>query len=88
MRATLDYEISMKLHPDCGAGSGQVIKLNRATIGLEQTGRQWNHYRVAKLAVNGIERSKMDPCILYWVVGGKLELLLAVYVDGILAEGE
>ena len=88
-KATLDYEVCMKLPGGCGDLSGKYVRLEKALYGLKQSGLLWNDLLVVKLiTVHGMEQCKPDPCVFRLIREGKVVLLiLAVHVDDMAVAG-
>jgi hypothetical protein len=66
-------------------GRPLVCKLNKSIYGLKQAGRNWNKLLDSWLHENGIESSKIDPCLYIKKNMDKHNFFaLAIYVDDIL----
>ena len=87
VRAKLDAEIYTKLPDGCGEMSGKIVLLNISLHGLKQSGRKWAGLLVETVVEFGMEQSRTDPCVFRMVVGGKVELIMAVLVDVIVIAG-
>ena len=87
VRANPDAQIDMKLPDGCGDKSGKIVRFNRLLYGLNQSGRQWAGLLVETVVEFGMEQSRTDPCVFRMVVDGKVELITAVHVDGIVIAG-
>ena len=77
----------MKLPDGCDDMSEKIVRLNRSLYGLKQSGRQWAGLLVATVVEYDMEQSRTDPCVFRMVVDGKVELIMAVHVDGIVNAG-
>ena len=77
----------MTLPGRCGDMSGTIVRLNRSLYGLNQSGRQWAGLLVYTVVEYGVEQCRSDPCVFRMVVDGKVELIVAVHVDGIVIVG-
>ena len=76
-KATLDYEVYMKLPGGCGDLSGKYVRLEKALYGLKQSGLLWNDLLVVKLiTVHGMEQCKSDPCVFRLILEGKTVRIL------------
>ena len=81
-KATLDYEVCMKLPGGCGDLSGKYVRFEKALYGRKQNGLLWNDLLVVKLVtVHGMEQCKSDPCVFRLVREVKVVLILAVHVQ-------
>ena len=81
-KATLDYEVYMKLPGVCGDLCGKYVRLEKALCSLTQSGLLWNGLVVVKLVtVHGMEQWKSDPCTFRLIREGKIVLILTVHVD-------
>ena len=67
--------------------SGMIVRLNISLYGLKQSGRQWPGLLVETVVEFGMEQSRTDACVFRMVVDGKVELIMAVHVDGIVIAG-
>lgn len=65
----------------------EVCLLKKSLYGLRQSGKEWNLTLDKLLKLQGMTRSKADPCVY---VSKERRLIVGVYVDGLLviAEGE
>ena len=62
-----------------------VGKLNKVIYGLVQAGRCWNRRLTNDLKMLGFEQSRADLCVFRKFVAGKMETILVVHVDDLLA---
>ena len=76
-KATLDYEVYVKLLGGCGDLSGKYVRLEKALYRLKQSGLLWNDLLVVKLiTVHGMEQCKSDPCVFRLILEGKTVRIL------------
>ncbi|CAN0298175.1 unnamed protein product, partial [Discosporangium mesarthrocarpum] len=75
----------MRLPPECGALSGEIVLLHCALYGLKQSSRTWNAHLVTTLQSLGFKQCPADPCILPLREGDTVTIMLTVRVDDILA---
>ena len=87
VRANLDAETYMKPPEGCGDMSGTIVCLNISLYRLIQSGRQLAGLLVETVVLFGMEQSRTDSCVFRMVLGGKVKLILAVHVDGIVIAG-
>ena len=84
--AKLDAEIHIKLPGGCGDMSKKIVRLNRSTYVLNQSGRQWAGLLIENVVEYGMEQCRTDKRVFRMVVDGKVELIVAVHVDdGVIA---
>jgi hypothetical protein len=71
------------IHPPHGwkhlAGSGRVLRLDRALYGLRQASRAWNKRLEAELTAHGLVQSDADPAL--WIMHGGGHVMTIFYVD-------
>ena len=80
----LEEEIYMKQPEGFSDGTDRVCKLKRSLYGLKQSPRCWNKRFVDYLSTLGFVMSDADPC-LYVRKSGECKIIIALYVDGIVA---
>lgn len=61
----------------------KVCRLKKALYGLKQASRQWYRKLDSTLNEIGFERSSVDPCVYFLIVGHKMTFL-AIYIDDVL----
>ena len=69
----------------CIGDGSKVLMLTRALYGLKQAGRNWNHTLCDLLIKLGYEQSTVDQCIFFKRVPGLPPIIVAVYVDDMIA---
>ena len=66
--------------------SKKIVRLNRSTYVLNQSGRQWAGLLIENVVEYGMEQCRTDKRVFRMVVDGKVELIVAVHVDdGVIA---
>ena len=88
LKADIDEEIYIEIPEEFQEFLGAVGRLNKAIYGLVQAGRCWNNKFCDDMTAIGFEQTKEDPCAFRNVVHGKAEMVVAVYVDDILAHAK
>ena len=83
--ADVDSEIYIELLEEYREFPDAVGKLNKAIYGLVLAGRCWNMRLTNDLKTLGFEQLRADPCVFRTFVAGKMEAILVVYVDDLLA---
>ena len=82
--ADVDTEI-IELPEECREFLDAMGKLNKVIYGLVQAGRCWNMRLTNDLKTLGFEQSRADPCVFRKFAAGKMEVILVVHVDDLLA---
>ena len=67
--------------------AGKVFRLQRALYGLRQAGREWFFKFRDTMTLLGYEQSLADPGLYILRKNGKIDVILLVYVDDIIAAG-
>ena len=86
LKANSDEEVYIKIPQEHQEFSGAVGLLNRMICGLVQVGRCWNSKLCDDMTTIGFEQSKVDTCVFRKVDDGKVEMVVIVHVDDILAQ--
>ena len=80
-----DTKIYIGLPEECREFPDAVGKLNEAIYGLLQAGRYWDMRLANDLKTLRFEQSLADLCVFRNFVSGKMEAIIVVHVDGLLA---
>ena len=89
VQAKLDTDVYIKLPCCCGERTGEVIKLDCALYGINQTGRQWSTVLCQTYEdEHGMEQCRTDSCVYRKIVEGVVEMILVVNADDILVSGK
>ena len=83
--ADVDTEIYIEQPEEYRESLDAVEKLNKAIYDLVQVGRCWNMRLTNDLKTLGFEQSRVDPCVFRKFVAGKMEVILVVHLDDLLA---
>ena len=83
--ADVDIAIDIELPKEYREFLDAVGKLNKAIYGLVQAGRCWNMRLINDLKTLGFEQPHADPCVFRKYVAGKMEAILMVHVNDLLA---
>ena len=86
LKANSDEEVCIKIPQEHQEFPGAVGLLNRMIDGLVQVGRCWNSKFCDDRTTIGFEQSKADTCVFRKVDDGKVEMVVIVHVDDILAQ--
>lgn len=78
----IEEEIYMVPPPEFIQGN-KVCRLKKALYGLKQASRQWYRKLDSTLKEIGFERSSVDPCVYFLIVGHKMTFL-SIYIDDVL----
>lgn len=82
LHGEIDEEIYM-FQPSGFIQSDKVCKLKKALYGLKKASRQWYLKLDSTLRKIGFQRSTVDPCVYFLIVGLKITFV-AVYIDDLL----
>ena len=83
--ADVDTEICIELPGEYREFPDAVGILNKAIYGLVQAGTCWNMRLTNDLKTLGFEQLHVSPCAFRTFVAGKMEAILVVHVDDLLA---
>ena len=78
---------NVRLPRNCGAFSGNVLRLGKNLYGLKQASRTWYKKLVGVMKFLGFEQCPADNCVMCLVTGGMLEMAVFVHVDDIFSIG-
>ena len=70
-----------------GAAPDSLVQLVKCVYGLMDAPRQWYDSFMATMEGLGMQRSKLDPCVLLWFDGEELGGICAVHVDDMVLQG-
>jgi hypothetical protein len=92
LNATLDEEVFMEFPKGFegnNEGGTKVLKLDKAVYGLVQAPLAWHRDLTSKLTMEGLEKSKTDPCIFYLKANdGAIIGQIVSYVDDFVLSGK
>ena len=83
--ADIDTEIYIVLPEEYREFPDAVVNLNKAIYGLAQAERGWNTRLTNDLKTLRFEHSRADPFVFRKFIAGKMEAILMVQVDDLLA---
>ena len=70
-----------------GVAPGSLVQLVKCVYGLMDAPRQWYDSFMGTMEGLGMQRSKLDPCVLFWFDKGELAGICAVHVDDMVIAG-
>ncbi|CAM9772712.1 unnamed protein product [Ascophyllum nodosum] len=85
LSADVDTEVYIELPEEYREFPDAVKKRNKAIYGMVQTGTCWNMRLANDLKTLGLEQTRADPCLFHMFDVGKMEAILVVHVDDLLA---
>ena len=81
-------ELYIELPEDYRNSCDPVDRLQKAMYGLVHARLLWSKMFSAELAARGFEQCQADPCVFRRLLRGKVVVIIAVYVDGLLVASE
>ena len=87
MQSSLDFDVFMRLPPDCGEISGKVVRFNRSLYALTQASRSWHNHLFTHMKSLGFEQRPADACLMRLVVSGSVSIVTVVHVDDVFTVG-